>query len=220
MIIKYDEDGYVEWAQSIGGSNDDEITTVVGTSDGGYIVGRYFSSSITVGKYILENAGSDDGMIIKYDEDGYVEWAQSIGGSDEDQITTVAETGDGGYLVGGNFYSDSINFENGISLTNDLGKTNGMVAKYNNNGEIEWIKRIGNEKVYAEIKDIITTKDDGYLVGGSFGGIDYNTEFDLGNGIIINETYPCYSDGLLIKYNKDREVQWAKAIGGIGYDRI
>ena len=87
MIIKYDVDGKVEWAQSIGGSGEEKINSVAETNDGGYIVGGYFGSSIiTVGNDVngnpveLTNAGNQDGMIIKYDENGKVEWAQSIGG--------------------------------------------------------------------------------------------------------------------------------------------
>ena len=67
------------WAQSIGGSYYDQITSVTVTSDGGYIVGGYFyRDSITVGNDVngnpveLTNTGYDDGMIIKYDENGVV----------------------------------------------------------------------------------------------------------------------------------------------------
>ena len=92
MIIKYDKDGEVEWARSTGGSSSDQIQSVAETSDGGYIAGGYFgSSSIKVGDYTLTNNGRDDGMIIKYDRDGEVEWARSIGGSSSDQIQSVAE---------------------------------------------------------------------------------------------------------------------------------
>ena len=123
MIIKYNAAGEVEWAEGIGGSDYDYIESVSETSDGGYIVGGYFySSSIDLGNGIsLTNKGStnySDGMIIKYNATGEVEWAEGIGGTNDDEITSVAGTSDGGYIVGGYFKSSSIDLGNGISLTN------------------------------------------------------------------------------------------------------
>ena len=118
MIIKYNAAGEVEWAEGIGGSNYDYIKSVAETSDGGYIVGGYFQSrSIDLGNGIsLTNKGKYDGMIIKYNATGEVEWAEGIGGSNIDEITSVAGTSDGGYIVGGYFWSSSIDLGNGISL--------------------------------------------------------------------------------------------------------
>ena len=46
MIIKYNSSGECEWAKVIGGSSSgDQINSVAGTSDGGYIAGGYFDSS-------------------------------------------------------------------------------------------------------------------------------------------------------------------------------
>ena len=80
MVIKYGADGEVEWASSIGGSRSEYIESVAETSDGGYIVGGYFvSSSIKVGDYTLTNTGGSDGMIIKYNIEGKVEWVTNLG---------------------------------------------------------------------------------------------------------------------------------------------
>ena len=75
--------------------------------------------------------------MIKYSSNGEVEWAQGIGETDEDKITSVAECSDGGYIAGGYFKSSSIDLENGISLTNK-GFEDGMVIKYSSNGKVEW----------------------------------------------------------------------------------
>ena len=47
----------------------------------------------TEGRY-----GCDDGMLIKYNQDGEVEWATSVGGENSEEITCVTETSDGGYI--------------------------------------------------------------------------------------------------------------------------
>ena len=61
-----------------------------------YAGGYFKSNSIDLGNGVtLNNTGSSDGMIIKYDADGNVQWAKAIGGSSIDQIESVASTRDG-----------------------------------------------------------------------------------------------------------------------------
>ena len=91
--------------KGIGGSNSEYIYSVASTRDGGIIAGGYFSSSsIDLGNGVtLTNKGSYDGMIIKYDVNGNVQWAKVIGGSSSDDIQSVASTSDGGVIAGGFF---------------------------------------------------------------------------------------------------------------------
>ena len=49
-VPKYDSEGKIEWAKGIYGTSMDEINSVEGCSDGGYIVvGSFSSSSIDLG---------------------------------------------------------------------------------------------------------------------------------------------------------------------------
>ena len=213
MIIKYSSSGEVEWAQGIGGKYDDYIESVAVTSDGGYIVGGCFYSSIDLGNGIsLTNKGYSNGMVIKYSQDGEVEWAKGIGGISSNSINSVAVTRDGGYIVVGNFYSSSLDLENGVSLTNK-GSADGMIIKYSSNGKVEWAQGIGgtNEEY---IKSVAETSNGGYIVGGYF----ESSSIDLGNGISL--TNKGYSNGMVIKYSQDGEVEWAKGIGGTDLDCI
>ena len=218
MVIKYSQDGKVEWVQGIGGTEYDEITSVAETSDGGYIVrGNFRSSSIDLGNGVsLRNKGSYDGMIIKYNANGEVEWAQGIGGTRADGIRSVSETSDGGYIVGGDFESSSIDLGNGVSLINRLMNTyysDGMIIKYTSEGEVKWAKGIGGTNA-DYITSIAETSDGDYIVGGYF----QSSSIDLGNGIIL-ENKGSY-DGMVIKYSQSGEVKWAKGIGGKSYDYI
>ena len=214
MIIKYSASGKVKWTQGIGGTGNDFINSISETRDGGCIVGGAFQgSSIDLGNGIsLNSKDSRDGMIIKYSGKGETEWARGIGGSDYDYIKTVAETSDGGYIIGGNFESNSIDLGNGISL-NNKGSSDGMIIKYSANGEVEWAEGIGGSG-NDQINTVASTSDGGYIVGGYF----ESSSIDLGNGISL--TNKGYRDGMIIKYNAAGEVEWAKEIGGIYSDRI
>ena len=221
MIIKYNVSGEVEWAEVIGGTDEEQITSVATCRDGGYIVGGYFfGRSIDLGNGIsLTNKGFtayQDGMVIKYDAEGKVEWAEAIGGKNRDYITSVAETSDGGYIVGGYFGSSGIDLGNGISLESK-GYSDGMIIKYSSKGEAEWAEGIGGtDSDY--INSVAETLDGGYIVGGSFG----SSSIDLGNEISLTNksSYSSYSDGMVIKYDAEGKIEWAKGICGTGIDEI
>ncbi|MCI9413481.1 MAG: hypothetical protein HFJ31_03110, partial [Clostridia bacterium] len=214
MIIKYDSNGNVEWGKAVGGSSSDYITCIIKTNDGGYIIGGYFkSSSIELENgVILNNNGSFDGMIIKYKESGKVEWGKEIGGSSDDRITCITETIDGDYVVGGHFSSSSIDLESQITLNNN-GERDGMIIKYGSNGKIEWGNVVGGKKS-EQITCITNAKEGGYVVGGHFSSSSLNFE----NGTELNNKGS--SDGMIIKYGSNGEVEWGNVIGGNKDDEI
>ena len=219
MIIKFEKvelsNTVVTRAEEIGGSSTDYIYSVVETSDGGYIAGGYFKSSIQVGDYTLSNNGSADGMIIKYNREGEVEWARNVGGKSTDVITSVAVASDGGYIVGGYFASSSIQVGE-YTLTTGNGWEEGMTIKYDANGEVEWATSIGGDRD-DEITSVAVTEDGGYIVGGNF----ESSSIQVGDYTLIkNDTVTYFTDGMIIKYSREGEVEWATSIGGSSSDYI
>ena len=208
-LIKYDSEKEIEWAKAIG----EEIQSVASTSDGGYIVGGYFSKQIDLENGIkLSTNGSNDGMIIKYDSEGNAEWAKGIGGTNYDYISSIAATSDGGYIVGGYFYSSNIDLENGVSLASK-GSCDGMIIKYDAEGNAKWAKGIGGTND-DYVKSVAETIDGGYIAGGYF----KSTSIDLEDETSL--TNKGNQDGVLIKYDSEGNVEWAKGIGGTTNDCI
>ena len=171
LIIKYtmqeNANTIIENIRGIGGDASDHITSVAATSDGGYIAGGYFDSEeIQVGNKTITNNGGEDGLIIKYNGEGEVEWAKSFGGSGYDEINSVTATKDGGYVAGGFFSGDEIQVGD-ISITNNgaFGK-DGIVIKYSSSGEVEWAESFGGVN-YDEINSVVATENGGYVVAGT-----------------------------------------------------
>lgn len=102
-VVKLDSDGNVEWDNTIGGAKDENLTALEQTSDGGYIVGGYSYSEISGDK--TENTiGTDyqpDYWIVKLNNDGNVEWDNTIGGDDIDFLQAVQQTPDNGFILCG-----------------------------------------------------------------------------------------------------------------------
>ena len=90
----------VKWLKSYGGYGSDFLYSVEQTADGGFILGGMSESNISGDK--LENSnGGWDIWIVKTDVSGTIQWQNTIGGSDYDEITSVQQTPDGGYIIGG-----------------------------------------------------------------------------------------------------------------------
>ncbi len=219
MIIKYNEEGIAQWAKVIGGFEYDEISSISETNDGGFIIGGNFrSSSIDLGNgRYLNNIGDMDGMVIKYDANGEVEWEKVIGGYGYDEIKSVSETVNGDYIVGGNFYSDEVDLGNGVILKNQCEDncSDVMLIKYNSKGETLWTGTIGGNDS-EEIKAVKGTKDGGFIIGGFF----HSNEINLENGMILKNHSTENADGMIIKYDQEGEIEWANSVGGNEYDEI
>ena len=127
-----------------------------------------------------------------------MEWYKNIGGTQNDSVTNVIETTDGGVIVIGTFSSAEIVLEEGLVLKNG----NKFIIKYSDKGEIIWAKQIEG----VNINSGIPTIDGGLLIGGSFIG-----NIELENGTNFNARD---KDGIIIKYEKSGKMEWAPSCRG------
>jgi hypothetical protein len=63
-VVKVNSNGVKDWDKRFGGSNEDRLTSLKQTSDGGYILGGYSSSGIS-GDKTQETQGLTDYWIVK-----------------------------------------------------------------------------------------------------------------------------------------------------------
>jgi hypothetical protein len=156
--LKIDDSGNKVWSMNYGGSDEDYLKSIVKTSDGGYLAAGYTRSGN--GDIPLNKGGYDEWMI-KLDASGNKQWVKTYGGINEEYVTTVVNTEDGGFLTIG--YSNS---------------TTGDVTRPNNNFSA-WLLKLDNSgnKVTASTyghtagndnftNSIITTQDGGYMIAG------------------------------------------------------
>jgi len=114
FLAKYDTNGNVLWAKSVGGIGDDEAYSVTMDASGNiYVVGYFGSSTIILGSTTLTNIianGSEDILLAKYDANGNVIWAKSVGGTGDDEAYSIAIDASENTYVSGMFSSDTISF--------------------------------------------------------------------------------------------------------------
>ena len=192
-LVKTDESGSMQWEQNYGGSSSENVASIHQTSDGGYIMGGWTSS--TDGN-VGANNGASDFWVVKIDAVGNIEWEKNYGGSEYEQLNSLEITDDGGYILGGTSTSND----------GDVGGNNGdedfWVVKIDVLGNLEWEKNFGGTD-RDELKALQQTSDGGFILGG-------NTRSNDGD---IGENYGI-SDFWLIKTNSIGEIEWEKNFGG------
>lgn len=112
--MKLDASGKMEWEKSFGGSGTDIPTSIVATSDGGYMVGGRSNSK---DGDISLNKGFAGVWIIKLDASGNEEWERNYGGSKGDSFESILQLKDGRYLVPGDTNSDDFDVTEGYGFS-------------------------------------------------------------------------------------------------------
>jgi len=205
-IVKLDSSGSIEWDKTIGGNSDDELNSLQQTSDGGYILGGYSASDVSGEKTQISRGGGYDYWIVKVDNLGNIQWDKTIGGNSDDELYSLQQTSDGGYILGGTSYSGI----SGEKSQRSRGVTDYWIVKVDNVGNIQWDKTVGGNG-YDNLHSLQQTNDSGFILGGaSTSGLSgEKTENNEGN-----------YDYWIVKLNENGHIQWDKTIGGNGYDNL
>jgi hypothetical protein len=106
--------------------------------------------------------GLSDYWIVKVDSLGSIQWQNTIGGEGNDDIRSVEQTSDGGYILCGSSYSSI----SGDKSESALGQVwDYWILKTDALGNIQWDNTIGG--FLSDVSNtIIQTSDEGYVLGG------------------------------------------------------
>jgi hypothetical protein len=194
------------WEKSFGGIEEDMAYNIEQTQDGGYVVAGSTNSNDTA---IMGNHGSYDGLVIKFDGNGLIEWQKCLGGSKSDFFNSIKKIKNGGYILAGSTASmdgDVIRNNNGYGF--DF-----WVVKLNDTGNIQWQKCLGGSDDDRAF-DIQPLNDGGFIVVGYAASIDGNvTGQHPGNCPLVNCT-----DFWVVRLNDSGDIMWEKCFGGSSWD--
>jgi hypothetical protein len=177
------------------------------TRDGGWIAGGY-SYSNRSGEKSQNSRGIDDYWIIKFDKTGKIQWDKTIGGNSLDELSSVRQTKDGGYILAGYSLSD-ISGEKSEPHKGDVDYyADFWIVKLDANGNKTWDKTIGGfgdeNPPTAE-----QTSDGGYIVGGSSESNISGDKTENSRGAL---------DYWVVKLDANGNKLWDKTFGGSDYD--
>lgn len=193
VVIKLDNAGNKQWLKTFGGSKLDDATTILSTSDGGYVVAGRTASTDGEG---AGNHGGSDILVIKLDASGNKQWAKVLGGTVNDLCGHLITTADGGYALCG--YSASSNGD----ISSNKGSFDYLLIKLDASGNKVWDKNYGGTDAdYAE--DLKVATDGGYILTGNTHSTDGDVSNNHGN-----------ADIWIVKTDASGNKLWTKTIGG------
>jgi len=213
IIVKYDKNGKVVWKNHFGGLYKDFFEKVV-SADGGFVaVGNSDFGSDSVGggdlNWLIPRGGID-AMVVKFDADGELYWANNFGGYDNDYFTSLISVNDGYVVVG---YSYKLSFLNG-SWINIVSRDvdyfcDGALVKIKLNGGVSWRKNFGGNG-YDYFYDVANTTDGGFVIVGS--------AYSFGTGDWSDVTGNGQYDATILKYDYIGNFEGKSRFGGVDDD--
>lgn len=179
---------------------------VTGSCSGtdGLFNGVNFPSPFTYSKYL-----------IKYNKAGDPQWIRFI-----EDVTCIhprirVDREDYIYWLG------SLNGDYTIDTIQMLGPTwvyDFYLARFNPSGDVQWAREVPQVVIgdasEGKLQILCVMKDNSVIFAGITRG-----EIDWGEGV-VTQSYGLSTDLLLINYNSDGIVQWAKTGGGINWEQV
>ena len=103
-VMKLDSSGNITWKKCLGGTGQDQGYCVAKTSDGGCLVGGYCLSN---NGQVSGNNGGGDIWLAKLDSSGSLSWQKCLGGTNAENVASIQQTSDGGYVLAGYAFSNN-----------------------------------------------------------------------------------------------------------------
>ena len=203
--MKVDDNGVVLWNKTIGGSGNDELVSVVQTSDGGFLICGNSDSPIS-GNKTESNLGWFDLWIVKIDGAGNILWDNTIGGAGNDLSSSISQLSNGNYLIG----SYSTSGVSGDKTSVNKGSYDYWLMQIDNTGNIINQASIGGSSSDNLVK-AAQSKDDNLLLGG------YSA-----SGISFDKTQICKgaNDYWILKVDTNYNIIWQRTLGGNADDNF
>ena len=140
------------------------------------------------GGFILSGAANYQGMLLKTDSQGVLEWSQIYEKGVDDVLNSVIQNSDGGFVATG-YYTNP--FPGMVDL---------WIIKTDESGNIQWEESYGTNNKNNWGSDIIEYSDGGYIVTG--------TKNDDGDN----------ANATLRKYNSGGSLLWSETYSSSDYD--
>lgn len=210
FVAKYDLNGTILWAKSVGGLNNEKAQGVTYDNSGNVYITGFFNDTAYFGSTTLVGNGDDDMFLAKYDANGNFQWVRSAGSAGRDEGKGVKCDASGNVYVCG-MHSDACSFGSQV-LASPNNYFNGYIAKYDGNGNLLWVNTLGGD--VDDVAWSLTMDNAGKIyVGG-----EYNAYAVFGPYSLL-ATPGGNADIFVACYDAAGTAMWAKGAGGALIDR-
>lgn len=230
FAIKFNNSGTLQWATYYGGSNDENRhNNIAGglTSDNAgnvFIVGSTRSANFPVqnsGTYfsgLLK--GSSDGFIVKLSSTGIRLWGTYYGGTDNDEVNSIATDALGDIYITGTTLSGNFPVKTwgAAYFDNTAAGMDVFVSKFTNSGAHTWSTYFGGTTGIDEGICIIIDRTGNIIIEGNTSSSDLPVLNPGGTSYFDNTYNGGTQDAYIAKFSATGVLVWSTYYGGSGND--
>lgn len=202
-LMKFSSENNLLWSKTYGGTDDDRGFDIIETSDGGFALLGYSSSSDID---VSQNAGSKDFWIVKIDVIGNITWQKSYGFAGLDEGKTLIQTNDNGYLITGVLDVTASGGQGNSRNSQRHAGGDVWAIKLSSTGNKEWSKFYGGSFTDTPL-GIVNTADNGFIIAASSDSNDVDISNNKGS-----------YDFWILKISAIGTLVWEKSFGGSEID--
>ncbi|WP_410332230.1 hypothetical protein [Rhodohalobacter sp.] len=138
FLLKLEPNGIFNSLYTYSGTGAEIANSIVTTSDNGFAIAGRFSSDNGIFQNL--NSGENDAFVLKTSDFGTIQWLNTYGGTNTEELTGIAETENGNIAAVGHTTSDDGDFEEV-----NLGNTDIFMVNLSLSGSLNYLKTYGGE---------------------------------------------------------------------------
>jgi hypothetical protein len=200
FIYKTDLNGNGLWVRKISGTGNEVLWRHKGDVNGNqYLTGYFNSPSLTVDStssiaskvnYVNVNSGTNDLLLIKYNQSGTLQWVKTMGTASDDVSYNLDIKGNTSIITGS--FNGTITFDNLTLSTNGI--SDAYLTECNSSGQFISAKKIGGKSNDIGKAILYSSTGRNFVTAGEF----YSDTLTIGTSQFINAS--TLRDSYLAKY--------------------
>lgn len=213
------------WSTYFGGDNEDKIwASAIDLAGNYYAAGHTYSQALNFpiadGTVITE--GYPSVFVSRFDQDDHILWSDFYGGSAGDQYASGIAIRDGAnpkiYIAGKTEATDLAVLDptTGEYYDDSGGGSSGFVARFDEDGVMEWSTYFGNGSVF--IRNMTIDDQGRILIVGDTGGDLPEHQVSLPPGAEQWSFAGGGQDSFIALFTDDDQILWSTFVGGTGLD--
>jgi len=207
FIAKYNSTGAVIWNKQLGGEADDSGWAIATDKDQNVYVTGTFQDTLFLSTGDLISTDFKDIFVAKFNSAGDLLWAKKAGGSMVNNGCSICTDSQNKIYITGSF-DGTTQFEN--TFITSRGSKDAFLAKYDSDGNLEWVINEGGSIQNDEAFAVSTDKNDNVYVCGKFEDTAY-----FSSDTLISKGS---SDYFIAKHSSSGNLLWVKSAGGTSMD--
>ena len=205
MIIKYNSNGDTIWSAQYGGVNDETPGELDIDASANIYISGFFSDDAVFDGTTLDGVTGNNIYIAKYSTNGSLSWAINAGNAtDYLEITDILIDESDNILITG-LFEGTLTIGTEIAISNNY--QNPFIAKFDNTGNIVWLKYYKSTNDNVLFRRISCCKNEGLYIIGHIS----DTLF-VEDDTLVSTSAGTF-DGILLKVLDNGNVDWIRQFG-------